>query len=132
MSNERVTVAELTAAPGSPLAALRDKVMSKPGVSEEQPFGPSALVYKIGGKMYALIAWQADPLRVSLKCDPFEAEAMRDQFESIQPGYHLNKRHWNTVILDGSVPAFLIDHMLDQSYALVREKLPRRVRDTLT
>ncbi len=132
MSNERITVAELTAAPGSPLATLRDKVMSKPGVSEEQPFGPSALVYKIGGKMYALIAWRADPLRVSLKCDPFEAEAMRDQFESVQPGYHLNKRHWNTVILDGSVPAFLIDHMLDQSYALVREKLPRRVRETLT
>ena len=132
MGNDETTAPELTAAPGSPLASLREKVMSKPGASEEQPFGPSALVYKVEGKMYALIAWQADPLRISLKCDPFEAEAMRDQFESIQPGYHLNKRHWNTVVLDATVPAYLVDHMLDQSYALVCAKLPRRVREALT
>ncbi len=121
----------LTAAADSPLATLRSKVIEKPGATEEQPFGPDALVYKVGGKMFALIAWRTTPLSISLKCDPFEAEAMRDQFESIQPGYHLNKRHWNTVTLDASVPGFLLDHMIDQSYALVLEKLPRRVRDEL-
>lgn len=124
-------VVELTRAADSPLAALRSKVFERPATTEQQPFGPDALVYKVGGKMFALIAWRATPLRISLKCDPFEAEALRDQFESIQPGYHLNKRHWNTLTLDGSIPEFLIDHMIDQSYALVLEKLPRRVRDEL-
>lgn len=129
-SDSRTT--QLIANADSPLAALRSKVVAKPGASEEQPFGPDALVYKVGGKMFALIAWKATPLRISLKCDPFEAEAMRDEFESIQAGYHLNKRHWNTVLLDGSVPEFLIDHMIAQAYALVLEKLPRRIRNALS
>lgn len=124
-------MSELTPAADSPLAQLRAQVLAKPGAIEEQPFGPSALVYKVAGKMFALIAWQAEPLRISLKCEPFEAEALRDEFDAIQPGYHLNKRHWNTVTLDGAVPQFLIDHMIDQSYALVVEKMPRRVRREL-
>ncbi|MEJ2131478.1 MAG: MmcQ/YjbR family DNA-binding protein, partial [Gammaproteobacteria bacterium] len=106
-------MSELTPAADSPLAQLRAQVLAKPGAIEEQPFGPSALVYKVAGKMFALIAWQAEPLRISLKCEPFEAEALRDEFDAIQPGYHLNKRHWNTVTLDGAVPQFLIDGLLE-------------------
>ena len=115
----------------SPLDALRDRLNSKPGAYEDMPFGPDALVFKVKGKMFALVSWRADPLRISLKCDPFEAEALRDEFDAIGPGYHLNKRHWNTVILDGSVPDFLLQHLIDQSYSLVVSKLKRSEQASL-
>ncbi len=109
----------------SPLDALRERLSAKPGAYEDMPFGPDALVFKVKGKMFALVSWRADPLTISLKCDPFEAEALRDEFDAIGPGYHLNKRHWNTVILDGSVPDALVQHLIDQSYSLVVSSLKR-------
>ena len=75
--------------------------------------------------MFALVSWHADPLTISLKCDPFEAEALRDEFAVISAGYHLNKRHWNTVILNGSVPDAMVQHLIDQSYTLVVSSLKR-------
>ena len=81
--------------------------------------------------MFALVSWHADPLTISLKCDPFEAEALRDEFAVISAGYHLNKRHWNTVILDGSVPEDLLQHLIDESYTLVVSGLKRRERASL-
>ncbi len=115
----------------APLDALRERLNARPGASEDMPFGPDALVFKVKGKMFALVSWRADPLRISLKCDPFEAEALRDEFDAIGPGYHLNKRHWNTVILDGSVPDFLLQHLIDQSYSLVVSKLKRSEQASL-
>ena len=109
----------------SPLDALRERLNSKPGAYEDMPFGLDALVFKVKEKMFALVSWHADPLRISLKCDPFEAEALRDEFDAIGPGYHLNKRHWNTVILDGSVPDTLVQHLIDQSYLLIVSRLKR-------
>ena len=103
----------------APLAALRERLNTKPGAYEDMPFGPDALVFKVKEKMFALVSWRADPLRISLKGDPFEAEALRAKFDAIGPGYHLNKRHWNTVILDGSVPDSLVQHLIDQSFTLV-------------
>ncbi len=115
----------------SPLDALRERLNSKPGAYEDMPFGPDALVFKVKGKMFALVSWRTDPLRISLKCDPFEAEALREEFDSIGPGYHLNKRHWNTVILDGSVPDFLVQHLIDQSHMLVVSRLKRSEQASL-
>ncbi|MGB1289311.1 MAG: MmcQ/YjbR family DNA-binding protein, partial [Aggregatilineales bacterium] len=78
---------------------LKTHSMAQPGTEETQPFGPGALVYKVMGKMFALVATD-DPARISLKCDPEEAILLRETYESVQPGYHMNKKHWNTVICD--------------------------------
>lgn len=92
---------------------------SKPGARRDMPFGPDALVFKVLDKMFALVAWQKDPLTVSLKADPINAVILRKQYSAITPGYHLNKKHWNTVILDGSVPEDEVRLMIDESYDLV-------------
>jgi predicted DNA-binding protein (MmcQ/YjbR family) len=83
------------------------------------PFGPDALVFKVLDKMFALVAWQKDPLTISLKADPVDAVILRKQYKAIIPGYHMNKKHWNTVTLDGSVPDDEVRQMIDESYALV-------------
>jgi len=93
--------------------------LSKPGAEETTPFGPDTLVYKVGGKIFALTSPDEFPPRVNLKCDPERALELRDRYESILPGYHMNKRHWNTVVLDGSVPSELVRELVDHSYQLV-------------
>ena len=95
------------------------------------PFGPDVLVYKVGGKMFALATPDEFPHSVNLKCDPERAEELRDRYEEIQPGFHMNKRHWNTVTLGGRVPTKLIKEMIDHSYALVVSSLTRKVRAEL-
>lgn len=97
-------------------------ILSKPGAEETIPFGPDTLVYKIGGKMFALTTPDEYPARLNLKCDPDRSIALRDEYESIIPGYHMNKRHWNTLILDGSVPSKLVRELIDHSYELVSAK----------
>lgn len=94
-------------------------LLAKKGATEERPFGPDALVYKVAGKMFALIAEGSDPLQISLKCDPDEALALRDMYTAVVPGYHLNKKHWNTVTADETLPEAEFWYMIDQSYALV-------------
>jgi predicted DNA-binding protein (MmcQ/YjbR family) len=105
-------------------AALRDYCLSFPGSQETFPFGPETSVFKVGGKMFALSQLAQRPLRVSLKCEPALAEQLRDAHAAVIPGYHLNKRHWNTVILDGSLPDQMINDMIEDSYDLVVSKLP--------
>jgi predicted DNA-binding protein (MmcQ/YjbR family) len=87
-------------------------------------------VYKVGGKMFALIPDDA-PLRISLKCDPVLAEILRERYAAVTAAYHFNKRHWNGVAVDGSVPDALVREWVDDSYALVVKSLPRAVRETL-
>ncbi len=99
---------------------------SRPGATEERPFGPDAIVFKVGGKMFAVT--QPEPSSVSLKCEPYFAEHLRAQHPAIEPGYHLNKRHWNTVRLDGSLPDGLVEELLGHSYTLVADGLPLRER----
>jgi predicted DNA-binding protein (MmcQ/YjbR family) len=94
-------------------------VLSLPGAVAERPFGPQPLVVKVGGKIFALVAEDAVPLTISLKCEPAHAQFLRDTFPAVQPGYHLNKEHWNTVTLDGSIPEEGIRAMVDESYWLV-------------
>lgn len=100
-------------------SALHRYLLGKPEAVLEYPFGPEVAVYKVLGKLFALVAGQQGIERVNLKCDPDEAIQLRDMFASIVPGYHMNKRHWNTVILDGSIPWPEIEYMVDHSYTLV-------------
>ena len=112
--------------------ALRSWCRSRPGVTEEMPFGPITTVFKVSGKLFALSALDRSPLEISLKCEPELAEALRrDHPAAVRPGYHLNKRHWNTVVCDGSLPDQMVLDMVEDSYDIVVEGLPRRVRDAL-
>lgn len=99
--------------------------LSKPGAEETTPFGPEVLVYKVGGKVFALTDPDQFPARMNLKCDPDRAVALRDEYDAIVPGWHMNKKHWNTIVLDGSLPGKLVREMIDHSYELVVKGLPK-------
>jgi len=106
------------------LEAFRNHCLAKPGVAEEFPFGEDTLVYKVGGKMFALT--NVDTFEsLNLKCEPARAIELREQYESVQPGYHMNKKHWNTVLLDGSLPDVLVMRWIDDSFDLVVASLPQ-------
>ncbi len=107
------------------LAQFRKYCLSKPRVTEGTPFGPDVLVFKVGGKMFALAALDEMPTTVNLKCDPDWALDLRDRYEQVRPGYHMNKKHWNTVEIEGSVPDTELRKMIDHSYDLVVESLPK-------
>ncbi len=113
------------------LDSLRAYLLSKKGAVEETPFGPDTLVFKVMGKMFALLAWQDDPLRITLKCAPDDALALRQQYQAVQPGYYMNKRHWNTITLDGSVPESELLAMIDDSYTLVVRGLTKTLQKQL-
>jgi predicted DNA-binding protein (MmcQ/YjbR family) len=110
---------------------LRDQCLAFPGAEETFPFGPETSVFKVRGKIFALSQFAADSLRVSLKCEPQLAEALRAAHAEVIPGYHLNKRHWNTVIIGGSLPEKAIRDMIEDSYDLVVSKLPRSEKRAL-
>src|SRR5690348_10785335 len=95
---------------------LRDHCLSFTGAEETFPFGPQTSVFKVAGKMFALSRLAAPSLAVSVKCEPPLAEALREAHAAVTPGYHLNKRHWNTVIIDGSLPDQMIRDMIEDSY----------------
>ena len=107
---------------------LRDRCLSFTGAEETYPFGSETSVFKVAGKMFALSNLGADSLRVSLKCDPQLAEVLRVTHAAVLPGYHLNKSHWNTVILDGSLPDDAVNGMIEDSYDLVVSQLSRARR----
>jgi predicted DNA-binding protein (MmcQ/YjbR family) len=110
---------------------LRDCCLSFTGAQQTFPFGPETSVFKVAGKMFALSQLDAESLRVSLKCEPELAQGLRAAHAAVLPGYHLNKRHWNTVIIDGSLPDNAIRDMIEDSYDLVVSKLPRARRRAL-
>ena len=98
---------------------LRDYCLSKPGAEECFPFGPDTLVYKIKGKIFLLASLTAQPLQFNVKCEPDKAVELREEFASVIPGYHMNKKLWNTVIIDGSIPSVRLREFIDDSYNLV-------------
>ena len=108
--------------------ALQRAFLARPGAEETFPFGPETSVFKVAGKMFALSALRATPLSVSLKCEPALAVDLRAAHPAIRPGYHLNKRHWNTVTLDGSLEDALVRDLVEDSYDLVVDGLPRSAR----
>ena len=110
---------------------LRTWCLRQRGASEDFPFGPATSVFKVAGKMFALSALDSTPLQVSVKCEPELAIGLRGSYPAIRPGYHLDKRHWNTITLDGSVPDELVRELIEDSYALVVAALPARIRERL-
>jgi predicted DNA-binding protein (MmcQ/YjbR family) len=112
-------------------ADLRDLCLALPGAAETFPFGPQTSVFKVAGKIFAISGLDESPLRISLKCEPLLAEQLREAHPAVLPGYHLNKRHWNTVIVDGSLPKRMINDMIEDSYDLIVSKLPRSRRQAL-
>lgn len=111
---------------------FRAYLLAKPETKEGYPFGSDVAVMKVHHKMFATYSLQADgSVHINLKCDPDEALALRDVFDAVIPGYHMNKKHWNTVILDGSIPDGEIERMIDRSYGLVVKGLPAAERRSL-
>ena len=113
------------------LAQFREYCLSKPRATEGTPFGPDVLVCKVRGKMFALAALEEVPTTVNLKCDPDLALELRDRYEQVRPGYHMNKKHWNTVEIDSEIPDAEVRKMIDHSYELVRESLSKAERKKL-
>ena len=111
--------------------AFREYCLSKTGATEGTPFGEDVLVFKVGGKMFALAAIDEVPARVNLKCDPDFALELRDRYEQVRPGYHMNKKHWNTVKIDSGIPEAELRKMIDHSYDLVVKSLPKAKRTSL-
>ena len=107
------------------LAQFREYCLGKPCATEGVPFGPDVLVFKVGGKMFALAALDEMPTIVNLKCDPDLALDLRGRYEQVTPGYHMNKRHWNSVEIEGGIPDRELRKMIDHSYDLVIDRLPK-------
>jgi predicted DNA-binding protein (MmcQ/YjbR family) len=111
--------------------AARIYLLSRPDTEEDFPFGPDARVFRVRQKMFALLGVRNGVEQVNLKCDPEEALMLRDVFDAVQPGYHMNKAHWNTVLLDGSIPRGELERMMDRSYGLVVKSLKKADRQAL-
>ena len=113
------------------LEEFRKYCLNKPHVAESTPFGEDVLVFKVSGKMFALAALDEIPITANLKCDPDLALELRDRYQQVQPGYHMNKKHWNTVLIDSGIPESEIRMMVDHSYDLVVKSLTKAQRATL-
>lgn len=103
------------------IESLRDYCLSKPGAEEALPFGPDTLVFKVNGKAFLLVGLDSEDLRFNVKCDPDLALELREQYPCVLPGYHMNKKHWNTVVVDGSIPVSTLKEFINHSYSLVAE-----------
>ena len=110
---------------------LQQYCLLKKGVTEGFPFGEDVLVFKAGGKIFLLVPLSTSPLQFNAKSDPAKALELREQYADVQPGYHMNKKHWNTIIVNGSVPLAVLKEMIDDSYQLVLQSLPKKERDAL-
>ena len=113
------------------LTKIKKYCLSKKGAAEDFPFDFETLVIKIGPKMFALMNINSRPVSVNLKCEPFLAMELRDRYKAVTPGYHMNKVHWNTVLIDGSIPDKEIILMIDHSYELVYKSLSGREKEKI-
>src|SRR5260370_1194573 len=113
------------------LEKFREYCLQKIAATESTPFGEGFLVFKVAGKMFALAALDEIPATVNLKCDPDLALSLRDQYDQVQPGYHMNKKHWNTVEIDSGIPDVELRKMIDHSYELVVQGLSKKTHEKL-
>jgi predicted DNA-binding protein (MmcQ/YjbR family) len=113
------------------LETIRKYCLEKKSVAESFPFGETTLVFKVRGKIFLLIGLDNFPLQFNVKCDPEKAEELREEYSSVIPAFHMNKKHWNTVILNGQIPLKQIREMIDESYQLVVRSLPVTERKKL-
>lgn len=105
---------------------IREYCLQKPNTSEELPFGPDVVVFKVKGKVFLLLSLDTEDLRFNVKCDPDWAVELREEYSCVQPGYHMNKKHWNTIIVDGTFNTKQIKQMIDHSYELIVNSLPKK------
>ena len=112
--------------------SIREYCLAKPGTTEEFPFDESTLVLKVMGKMFGLVSLTRMPLSLNLKCDPDRAEELRERYQAILPGYHMNKKHWNTIILEEDVNGKVLANLIDHSYELVVSKLTKKLKAELS
>ncbi len=110
------------------LDEIREYCLLKKGVEECTPFGNDTLVFKVMGKMFLLSGIDSDPVQFNVKCDPEKVIDLREKYGCVQPGYHMNKQHWNTIVCDGSVSDKLIKAWIDDSYDLVAASLPKKIK----
>ena len=110
---------------------IRNYCLQKNGVEESFPFDETTLVFKVGGKIFLLLSLVSNPLQFNIKCDPERAIELREEYDCVQPGYHMSKKHWNTIIYDGSVRDAIIKQWIDHSYELVFESLTRKMKEQL-
>ena len=113
------------------LEYIRKYCLEKKSTEESMPFGNSTLVFKVAGKIFLLLGLDRLPLQFNVKCDPDKAQELREEYASVIPAFHMNKKHWNTVILDGHIPTRLIREWIDHSYDLVVKSLPLKERKKL-
>jgi len=107
---------------------IREYCLKKKGVTEEFPFDEETLVFKVAGKIFLLASLEAIPLQINLKCDPGKAIELREEYDSVQPGYHMNKKHWNTIAIDGTIANSELFEWIDDSYSLVIAGLKKSER----
>lgn len=117
--------------PSMHLESFRAYCLAKPGTTEDLPFGPDTLVFKVMGKMFAATGLDSAEFTVNLKCDPDRALELREQHPEVQPGYHMNKKHWNTVSFEGALTDVKLRELIDHSYELVVQSLPKKVQAEL-
>ncbi|HVU57213.1 MAG TPA: MmcQ/YjbR family DNA-binding protein [Puia sp.] len=113
------------------IETLREYCLKKKEVEEGFPFGDTVLVFKVKGKMFLLASLDTPILQFNVKCDPEKAIEWREQYPAVQPGYHMNKKMWNTVIMDNSIPTRMVRQMIDDSYELVVKSLPKKAQEGL-
>ena len=107
---------------------IRDYCMAKKGATESFPFDEDTLVFKVGGKMFLLLSISSNPAEFNVKCEPEKAIELRETYSSILPGFHMSKSHWNSITCDSSIPRKLILEMINDSYTLIVNSLPKKVR----
>lgn len=113
------------------IETLREYCLSKKAAEEGFPFGEDTLVFKVKEKIFLLVSLGSSPLQFNAKCEPEKAIELREQYDAVQPGYHMNKKHWNTVIVDGRLSTALLKEMIDDSYNLIVQSLPKKLREQL-
>ena len=116
------------------LETFYEYCLSKKGVTEHFPFDEDTLVFKVGGKMFALsslLQWEKNEPSVNLKCDPERAQELRAEYEEIKPGFHMSKVHWNTIALNGNLPTSFIKELIDHSYELVFKSLTKKIQNDI-
>lgn len=113
------------------LEQIESIFMARQGATKDFPFGDDTMVFKVMDKMFGLISLKTTPLNINLKCDPNDALAYRDIYECVNPGYHMNKKHWNNITLDGTMKEEIIKDMVNESYDLVVSKLTKKQREEL-
>ena len=108
------------------IETLREYCLSKVGAEETFPFGPDTLVYKVNGKVFLITGLDQEQLSFNVKCDPDKAIELREEFDCVRPGWHMNKKHWNTIVVDGSVSNKQLKEWIDHSYDLVSKTKKRK------